>query len=70
MGLSNAQRAAEMTIELVAAERRIAAALACHTRYDRFPDWPLCECHYDWDATLDRCASPTVTALTADIEAQ
>lgn len=45
------------------AERRIAAALAVHWRAT--PQSLVCaHCAYPWDTTLDRCSSPTVTALT------
>jgi hypothetical protein len=62
------------------AERRIAAALACHTEttardfYKSFPpellpmslDFAICACGFPWDTTADRCTSPTVTVLVGD----
>lgn len=51
--------------ELASAERRIATALALHERTsERLPEILRdCRCGYPWDTTLDRCSSPTVTAL-------
>lgn len=47
-----------------AAERRIAAALACHTRTAASSSLdPTCRCGYQWDIVAHRCTSPTVTAL-------
>jgi len=61
--------------ELDAAESRIAAALACHAESfvpttsniavhagDRYCAGCLCS----WDTEVDRCTSPTVTALLGD----
>lgn len=66
-----------MRDERDAAERRIAAALACHTRtnareqygdqYDVLDDISICVCGFEWDTVLDRCTSPTVTALVGEL---
>jgi len=56
--------------KLDAAERRIAAALACHTRVTvgtKSEPIVLCgECDAEWDTVADRCTSPTVRALVGD----
>lgn len=58
-------------VQLAEAERRIAAALACHVRVDvrGYEDGStdsLCTCGDEWDTVADRCSSPTVTALVGE----
>jgi Zn ribbon nucleic-acid-binding protein len=72
------ERALRYAARADAAERRIAAALACHKRgtdllieaWDGPPEnhAECAECGYDWDTLLDRCTSPTVAALTGGSE--
>lgn len=50
------------------AERRIAAALACHTQVDVARYRAFCRCGALWLAPEGRCSSETVTALLPDTE--